>query len=266
MSEESHQLDYPNLRPVANVYDLVYGPVKSRRYGNVLGINLLDPKTKTCDFDCVYCDLGRTQLRVRDLKTSVTYPSLEDIEKSFRAKATQSSSIDGIGIVGNGEPTLHPLFPQIIPLVVKLRDELFPGKKIYVMTNGSHLNDKHISHALSFVDERVIKLDAGSDRLIKTVNIPLSRFSTNKILASTRKLKSITIQSIFIRGTVDNTALSDLEEWFEVIGMLNPSKIHIMSINKIPATSGLIAVPEGDLDTIAAQLERKTRLRATVIA
>lgn len=260
--------EYESLQYTKPVTGIVYGPYASRRLGNSLGINLLGDGQKVCSFDCPYCDLGRTEIRLNRLKADALFPSLESIESALREgflKSHQSvPKADHIAISGNGEPTLHPFFPDAMDLIVKARDTYLPSTKIIVFTNGANLDIRRVADALNRADERFLKFDAGNDRVFKEINSPLVRSSLSKILCGVRLLKDVVIQSFFVQGTVDNTIPGDIEDWMEVIGLVKPKAVHIHGMSRVPAVSGLKRCDEDTLYTISSRLERRTQIRSLV--
>lgn len=111
--------------------DIVFGPIRSRRLGSSLGVNLLPSDGKLCNFDCIYCECGWN----RDGK--VDKPRLPDadavrlaLEDSLKSCSAEGTVIDSITFSGNGEPTLNPHFPEIMDVTVELRDRYFPDAKI----------------------------------------------------------------------------------------------------------------------------------------
>jgi wyosine [tRNA(Phe)-imidazoG37] synthetase (radical SAM superfamily) len=248
--------------------DVVYGPVQSRRFGFTLGVNLLSPEQKACSFDCSYCDLGRTNVRLNKLKSSVQFPASETLGEGIRlgfdAARSHTKKIDSILISGNGEPTLSPYFPEVIDMIIKARNEFLPDAKIIVLTNGAHLDSRKVVDALNKVDERVVKVDVGNDRLLKLMNSPLSRTSVSSIISNMRNLKDVIVQTMFVKGSLDNTEPADLDDWIEVVGLLKPKAVHITTISRVPGASGLQAVDEDGLYTLASRLERRTHLRSLV--
>lgn len=260
--------EYGTLQYTKPATGVIYGPNASRRLGNSLGVNLLGDGKKVCSFDCPYCDLGRTEMRLNKLRSDVLFPSLEEIAAALSAgfqKAHQSvPKVDNIAVSGNGEPTLHPLFGEAIDLIVQARGTFLPGTPIIVFTNGANLDSRRITDALNRADDRFLKFDAGNDRVFKTVNAPLVRSSVSKILAGVRPLRDVVVQSFFVQGAVDNTLVSDVEDWMEVIGMIKPKAVHIHGMSRVPAVAGLKRCDEDTLYTIASKLERRTQIKSLV--
>ena len=178
---------------------LIYGPIQSLRYGSTLGVNFLGAE-KVCSYNCVYCHLGPTVLTMNKIRKSYVFPSLDEIATAFRTYNKQSVTSDAIVISGNGEPTLYPQFEEAMQLIVELRNDHMPDKKIIVLSNGAHLDQKKVVTGMNLSDERVIKVDAGSDQLLQKVNDPLVRMNVAKFLDGVRKLKDCVVQSLFVTG------------------------------------------------------------------
>ncbi len=248
--------------------DIVYGPVLSRRLGHSVGVNLLGTAAKVCSFACPYCDLGPTTIRLNRIKSDTEFPTLEKLEQALRegfTKAHQSpEKVHAISISGNGEPTLYPLFPEAVDLIVRSRDLYLPNTPISIFTNGVNLDTRKTTDALNRVEERMLKIDAGNERVFKAINSPLVRASITKIISSTKHLRDCIVQSFFVQGAVDNTLSSDLEDWIEVIGLIRPKAVHIHGMSRVPSVRGLQPCSEDTLYTIVQKLERRTQIRALV--
>lgn len=245
--------------------DLVYGPVKSLRYGTTLGVNLLGAE-KVCSYNCVYCSLGPTVLTMNKARKDYVFPSFDEIRAAFKTYIAKSVPMEAIVVSGNGEPTLHSAFDDVMKLLIELRQEHLPGIKIVVLSNGAHLDNKKVVTGLNLIDERVIKIDAGNDALMAKVNDPLIRINMAKFLGGLRKLKDTTIQSMFFTGEVDNTQAEAIDDWIEVIGMIKPKEVQLCTITRAtPLMPGALkAVDEDLLYSIAFKLKKRTSLEATV--
>lgn len=233
-----------------------------------LDLNFLGTKAKLCSFDCAYCDLGATVVRLNKLKESGLLPSIDEIltsaQVAFRNSHENGPAIDDIYISGNGEPTIHPDFPELIDGILKLRDLWVPKNKISIVTNGCNLELRRISEAVNKLDQRIVKVDVGNERMFKLVNTPLARVTLQKVISGIRLLKDVTIQAMFHQGVVDNTGSSDIEDWIEVMALLKPKAIYIQGLSRPPQSKGLIRCDEDTLHTIASKLERRTGLKALV--
>ncbi len=250
-------------------HDFVSGPVDDARLGRTIVVNPFGSQAKICSFNCGYCDLGFTETRLNKLKETGFLPSASDILSAVRdqLKACHENgpALHAIVISGKGEPTLHPDFPTLIAGLIELRDLWLKGQPLVVLTNGANLDQRKIVDALNRVDERVVKIDAGNERVFKTLNSPIARVSLGKIISGLKGLKDATIQSLFCQGALDNTEAADLEDWIEVVAMLKPKKVLIQTASRTPAMSGLRACDEDTLHMIASKLERRSGIRATVL-
>ncbi len=246
--------------------DLIYGPVKSLRYGHTLGINLLGLE-KVCSYNCVYCSLGPTVLTMNKVRKDYVFPTREEIKAAFKAYIAQSVPMEAIVISGNGEPTLYPDFDEAMKMILELRQEHLPAAKIIALSNGAHLDNKKVITGLNMIDERVIKVDAGNDVLLAKINDPLIRINMAKFLGGVRKLTDVTVQSMFFTGDFDNSQGDALDEWIEVIGMIKPKTIQLTTVTRAtPVMPGLKPLDEDMLYSIAFKLKKRTTLEAQVFS
>lgn len=247
---------------------IIYGPISSRRLGQSLGINILGPQ-KVCSFDCPYCDLGPSEVRMNQIKRNeIALPTPDQVEVEVR-EALANAPLKGtefshLTISGQGEPTLHPDLLEIAERVVKARNEMAADKKIVILSNGAHLDQKKTISAMNLLDERILKLDAGNDRLFKLINAPLVRTNVTKVYAGYRKLKDVIVQSFFVGGVASNTKAEDIEDWIEIIGIIQPKMVQICGINRPTAIPGVERVDEDTLYTIASKLKRRTQIESAV--
>jgi wyosine [tRNA(Phe)-imidazoG37] synthetase (radical SAM superfamily) len=155
--------------------EIVFGPVSSRRFGVSLGINLLPDTMKYCSFNCIYCECGLTdddqEERAKLYSTDSIICALEERFKELHEKGLLP---DNITFAGNGEPTMHPGFAEVIDKTVSLRDVYFPLAKITVLSNSTRLTKDTVRAALEKIDHNVLKLDAGSEEMFRAINRPLS--------------------------------------------------------------------------------------------
>ena len=150
--------------------EIVFGPIRSRRLGSSLGVNVLPTKGKLCNFDCIYCECGWNKDGMSDKK----FPRLADVkealQKKLEALSQEGAEVDSITFSGNGEPTLNPDFAAIVDTTVSLRDRFYPSAKISVLSNATMLGREDVFDALRKVDNPILKIDASSDELIATVD------------------------------------------------------------------------------------------------
>lgn len=260
--------EYGHLELPIDSRPLVYGPLNLAPYGDAIGVNLLGAK-KICSYNCVYCELGRTETRLNQVKSEDLFPPPQDVDselrKHLRPLAQKNLAAPPIVISGFGEPTLHPRFSECIELVIRARNELSRGTPILVMTNGAHLDQKKINDALNLVDHQIIKLDAGQEKLFRGINDPLTRSPLEKMVQSVGGLSSVVIRSMFIAGLVNNTEESQIDDWLELLGLIKPSQVQIETLTRVPWKSGISAVDDMTLYGIAAKVKRKLQIEATVL-
>ena len=163
----------------------IYGPVKSRRLGSSLGLNLLPRSYKLCSFNCIYCQYGLNPPQSPDMVSALydELPTVSAIKKAILAAlASLREKIDYITFSGNGEPTLHPDFPAIVEVVRDIRDRYASHVKLAILSNSTTINKPEMVEALMQLDTPIMKLDAGSEKLYKRINRPAGGVDFNKIV------------------------------------------------------------------------------------
>ena len=160
--------------------NILFGPVGSRRFGVSLGINLLPPQNKICSFNCSYCECGWTDItKSKGLLSELKFPDPSDIyvaleECLIQYHKNNQIKIQHITLAGNGEPTMHPQFTEIIVQIRKIVNQFYPEAKFVLLTNGIHLGNKEIQKCLPLIDSLNVKLDAADEITYKkyVVSIP----------------------------------------------------------------------------------------------
>jgi len=191
---------------------ITYGPVNSRRLGLSLGINLMPPSVKVCSFDCVYCQYGWTKEReIRDEHRALI-PGVEDVARAVETALTALPSAPAyITFSGNGEPSLHPDFPDIVEAVKATRDRLAPGARTAILSNSSAAAEERILKALAGLDTRIMKLDCGTEGLFQRYSRPAAGITLEGVtngLAELSCLAPVTIQALWSGGTGGNLSAS----------------------------------------------------------
>jgi wyosine [tRNA(Phe)-imidazoG37] synthetase (radical SAM superfamily) len=238
--------------------DIIFGPVKSRRFGVSLGVNLLPSGYKYCTFNCIYCECGWTfknQIKNQPLpKRKDIYDQLRDRLRTMKANQYFP---DNITFAGNGEPTIHPEFAGIIDDVIQLRDLYFPEIEISVLSNATMIHKKSVFEALTRIDNNVLKLDTAIQDTFMKLNQPYSGLSLKKIISNIKKFNgSQIIQTLFIRGSyngdfIDNTTETELSAWISVLKDISPRYVMIYPIARDTPASGLEKIPKARLESIA---------------
>lgn len=247
--------------------DLVYGPVRSRRLGWSLGVNVFPPGRKICNFNCAYCQYGWT----REGEHAVAprdWPAPERIADAvrgaLRSAVAGGKSIDRITLAGSGEPTLHPSFADIVERLRAVRDAELPAARIAVLSNSGTIARPGIADALARVEDAYLKLDTADSGLFARLNGAKSGLPL--ILEGLRRLPHAIIQSLFTRdasGRIDNTTHDAVERWIGALKVIGPAGVHVYTIDRAPAWSSLQRIAPEELEAIAAQA-RAAGLAATV--
>lgn len=250
--------------------EIVFGPVKSRRFGVSLGINLLPDTMKYCTFNCIYCECGLTSedqdKRVRLFATGDIMSALESRFKELKAKNLKP---DNITFAGNGEPTIHPDFPAIIDKTIELRNLFFPEAKITVLSNATRLHKTQVRDALKRIDNNVLKLDAGSERMFQLIDRPNNKVSLPEIIDQLKEFEgNLIIQTLFLRGVVnneriDNTSIEELNLWLSHLEELRPSLVMLYSIDRETPEQDLEKISSKELEQIALKV-RQLNIKAEV--
>jgi len=263
----------PNiLRMATFLFDkTIFGPVKSRRLGVSLGINLLPNDSKLCSFNCIYCECG-WNLDKKNYKPVLparefVYTSLED---KLTQMVAQNELPDVITFAGNGEPTLHPDFGGIIEDTILLRDRLTPEARIAVLSNSTMIFKPEVVEALKKVDDNILKLDSGIAATVTVLNKPVGYFSFEKIVDNLISFNGkLIIQTLFIRGTMagvsfDNTTEEELDAWIKILGKIKPQKVMIYSIARDTPIETITKVEISELNTIAQRVREELNLEVDV--
>lgn len=235
---------------------IVFGPVKSRRLGVSLGINLLPTDSKICSFDCIYCECGWTNAMV-----SGNLPTREQVRQALDKKLSEmlyrGNSLDVITFAGNGEPTLHPDFVEIIADTIDLRGNYFPGARIAVLSNATMIHQPQIITALKLVDQNILKLDSAFDSTVNLLNQPLMKFDVRTLVERLMAFDGkLIIQTLFVRGkingqTIDNTTPTEVDAWLLLIEKIKPQEVMIYTIARNTPANELIKISLGELSKIA---------------
>ena len=214
--------------------EIVFGPIFSRRLGSSLGVNLLPTKGKLCNFDCVYCECGWN----KDGRSDGKFPRLPEIEKALEEKmakaVTEGVGVDSITFSGNGEPTIHPDFAQVIDVTLRLRDRYFPEAKVSVLSNATMIGRKDVAEALMRVDNPILKIDASSDELVRQINKPAGPYSLADVIGNLRKFEGrFIMRTMFLRSPDFDTASEKaLAAWMDIVRDLKPREVMVYTIDR----------------------------------
>lgn len=241
----------------------IFGPVKSRRLGISLGINLLPADGKVCTFDCIYCECGLNATR----KTKSPLPTREEVAAALEAKLMEMKEHgvlpDVLTFAGNGEPTIHPHFGEIIDDTIALRDRLCPAAKVSVLTNATLITRDTVFEALKKVDNNILKLDTVDSSYIDTIDRPTGKYDVNTIIDRMRAFNGkAVIQTMFLKGEVDgkdmdNTGDLYVMPWIATVKEIAPREVMIYTIDRETPVGGLQKATREELDRIVALLAKE---------
>ena len=239
---------------------IIYGPIRSRRLGVSLGVNLMPTDAKLCTFDCVYCECGWNQ--------PVSHPQLptrEQVRESLASTLyTLHSEPDVITFSGNGEPTLHPEFLGIIQDTCALRDQYCPDAKISVLSNSTQLFREDVVEALRLCDNRILKLDSAITSTMRLIDKPVNPSLTVEQIVERLSVFNgdFTLQTCFLTGEyegriIDNTTPEELAAWYRAVDYLHPKQVMIYVIDRATPLKTLSKIPLDKMNEIAAPLREK---------
>lgn len=248
---------------------IIFGPIHSRRLGLSLGVNLLNPHSKHCNFDCIYCECGWNSDHPHGTFNTVN-SVISRLEQKLVEMSTEGALPDVITFAGNGEPTMHPDFEEIILKTIALRDRLAPTAKIAVLSNATMIDRTSVCRALLAVDRNILKLDSAIDQTVKVLNQP----NSNRTVAETIDLLeqfqgALIIQTMFLRGSwngqsFDNTTDQEVDQLIKAYRAIAPQEVMLYSIDRDTPADGLTKISKEELQTIANRIETETGIKTSV--
>jgi wyosine [tRNA(Phe)-imidazoG37] synthetase (radical SAM superfamily) len=245
------------LQAQRNVQEVVFGPFDSRRFGKSLGVNPLPEGSRFCNFDCIYCECATSSWPMQfELKPQ--FPGPDAVRRALATAADTIGDVDTITVAGNGEPTLSPHLDDIIDVVIEARDRDWPGARTAILTNGTTCHRPAVRKALAKLDERVVKLDAGTNWILNQLNRPTGKFSIWELVHRIALLPNILVQSMFVHGPVDNTRPEHVEAWTRWLNSLKPAGVQIYSLDRMPAMPWVRQAERAELESIAHYVESAT--------
>lgn len=249
---------------MTSLYDnIIFGPVRSRRLGLSLGVNLLPVESKLCNFDCIYCECGWNEDHVGRRR----FNSREDVRGMLRdtlqAMVAKGELPDVITFAGNGEPTMHPDFEQIIEDTIALRDQICPQAKVSVLSNATQIHREDVRRALLRVDNNILKLDSAFDSTVQLINKPQGSYSVARTVELMKLFEGkMILQTMFLRGEylskrVDNTTAEEVDAWLDIVAQIKPRQVMIYSLDRDTPCQTLEKVGREELLQIAAKLQAR---------
>ena len=225
----------------------IYGPVPSRRLGISLGVSPI-PK-KTCNYSCIYCQLGRTNHLTNTRKL---FYDVEDIIGEFETILKKDILFDVVTIVGEGEPTLYSGLGELIKEIKQRTD-----KPVAVITNGALLYNQLVRHELLLADIVLPTLDAYDEDSFKKINRPHRTISFARVMEGliqfSKEYKGkLWLEMMFIKGY--NNDLSSILKFKELLAKINYDKLYLNTPVRPPAESFAQALTSSEMNEIESKL------------
>ncbi|MDE5574814.1 MAG: radical SAM protein [Bacteroidales bacterium] len=258
---------------------IITGPIRSRRLGLSLGVNLLPVRNKLCNYDCVYCECGWNTVEEAEPEQ---LPSPEAVgaalEKALTDLAAQGVRPDSITFSGNGEPTLHPDFGAIVPMVKDCAARFYPENPpgLTLISNATQIGRKEVAEALKLCQRVLLKLDAGTPAMYAQINrfqkgFRLGAYRQNQEAEAffeelLRNLRAFpypfTVQALLFRGEhegqrLDNTSGAEWEAYCRQLAAIRPQGIMLYGLDRETPAKKLQKLSAEELERKAEDLRRR---------
>ena len=212
----------------AKTPEVIFGPIYSRRFGTSLGIDL-SPKSKQCNFDCLYCELEGQRAQASMQEVLPLAPIIKELEKKL------TPNLDVLTITANGEPTLYP---HLYELICAIKERIPPHLKTLILSNGSRFGESSVQRALLLFDIVKFSLDGAQEREFLRIDRPHKSLKLEQIkqgiLEFSRLYKGELIAEILLVQGVNDTQ-SNLKELAQTLSQINPKRIDLSTIDRPPA-------------------------------
>ncbi|WP_289756562.1 radical SAM protein [Duncaniella freteri] len=252
-------------------HSTIFGPIHSRRLGVSLGVNLTPDDGKICTFDCLYCEAGFNAQGTGTTGLPPRETVARLLESRLSAMKAADQPLDVITFSGNGEPTVHPDFHNIIDDTLHIRDRYYPDAKVSVLSNSTRIDRREVREALMKVDNNILKLDSAITDTIRLIDRPtLSNFTADKVIGELEKFgKDCIIQTMFLRGEHDGNPIDNTTPWevtalIEAYRRINPREVMIYSIDRTTPAEHLEKVSHDELNAIARRITSETGIPVQV--
>ena len=247
---------------MTSLYDnIIFGPIRSRRLGLSLGVNLLPVESKLCSFDCIYCECGWNDEHRGKRRFNAREDVRDMLEETLQKMVAEGTPPDVITFAGNGEPTMHPDFENIIADTIALRNKHCPEAKVSVLSNATQIHREDVRRALLRVDNNILKLDSAFDDTVQLVNKPQGAYTVARTVELLKAFEgNFILQTMFLRGEylgkrVDNTTEEEVTAWLELVAEMRPKQVMVYSLDRDTPCQTLEKVEKDELREIAARVE-----------
>ena len=241
--------------------NIIFGPIRSRRLGLSLGVNLLPVESKLCSFDCIYCECGWNDEHPGKRRFNAREDVAQMLDETLARMVAEGTPPDVITFAGNGEPTMHPDFENIINDTIALRDKHCPNAKVSVLSNATQIHREDVRRALLRVDNNILKLDSAFDATVQLVNKPQGNYTVARTVELLKSFGGdLIVQTMFLRGEylgkrVDNTTPEEVEAWLRLIEEIKPKQVMVYSLDRDTPCKTLEKVEKDELREIAVRVE-----------
>ena len=247
---------------MTSLYDnIIFGPIRSRRLGLSLGVNLLPIESKLCSFDCIYCECGWNDEHPGKRRFNAREDVRNMLDETLQKMVSDGTPPDVITFAGNGEPTMHPDFENIIADTIALRDKHCPAAKVSVLSNATQIHREDVRRALLRVDNNILKLDSAFDETVQLVNKPQGAYTVARTVELLKAFDgNLILQTMFLRGEylgkrVDNTTEEEVSAWLKLVAEIKPKQVMVYSLDRDTPCQTLEKVEKEELREIAARVE-----------
>jgi len=229
-------------------YKIIFGPIQSRRFGLSLGIDL-SPDEKSCNFDCLYCELAVAQVT----DTIKNPPKVEDVLDEVKRAVVEFPDIDVITLTANGEPTLYPHLDALVDGLNLIKKD----KKLLILSNASTIYHNKIQKILCKIDIVKLSLDCVSEVCFKKIDRAMDSIMIADIIEGMKQFRTLykgtmVIEILVIKGVNDN--LEEMQKLNTALNEIHPDRIDIGSIDRPPAYA-VQPVMEDALKVLAGAFE-----------
>ncbi len=233
----------------------VFGPVPSRRLGRSLGVDLVP--YKTCSYDCIYCQLGRTTQKT--VQQQEYFPA-DEILRQVEGYLSEHDKPDVITLSGSGEPTLHSEFGRIISSIKVMTDV-----QVAVLTNGGLLGDSGVLEGLLGADIVIPNLDAGSPELFEAINRPAPEIDFDSMIRGLesfcRGFKGTLSLEVFLLGGM-NAIAGEVRKIADIVRDLGVRSVELNTVTRPPSEDFAMSVPGGKMEELAALFDPPAKVIA----
>lgn len=238
---------------------IIVGPIHSRRLGTSLGVNLLAPDSKLCNFNCIYCECGWNGEHGKGAFNPYD-KVIPALEAKLKEMAATGKLPDVITFAGNGEPTMHPEFEHIIDSTLSLRDRYVPGTKVAVLSNATMIDREAVRKALLRVDRNILKFDSAIDATMQHINQPQNNRTVAEIIELLQEFQGcLVVQTMLLRGNygghhIDNTTPEEVSAYVDAIRKIAPSEVMLYTIDRNTPADDLQKVSVEEMEAVAGRI------------